>query len=221
MAYPKTPSPAGSPTTACPTICEPNKDPCTPPKATSSTTTRSSAIEELGKRYDICEIAYDRWGVVQMSQNLEGLGFTVVPFGQGFEDMSPPSKELMKLALEHRLAHGGHPVLAWMADYVTVRQDPAGNIKPDKQNSTEKIDGIVALVMALDRAIRGGSQPTGSVYNTRGLLVMRATRGVVPSESLPLRSLHPPCGGDTEIPKTPQVVRYAREAFPGVLQSAT
>ena len=153
MAYPKTPSPAGSPATACPTICEPNKDPCTPPKATSSTTTRSSAIEELGKRYDICEIAYDRWGVVQMSQNLEGLGFTVVPFGQGFEDMSPPSKELMKLALEHRLAHGGHPVLAWMADNVTIRQDPAGNIKLDKQNSTEKIDGIVALVMALDRAI--------------------------------------------------------------------
>ena len=94
-----------------------------------------------------------------MSQNLEGLGFTVVPFGQGFEDMSPPSKELMKLALEHRLAHGGHPVLAWMADNVTIRQDPAGNIKLDKQNSTEKIDGIVALVMALDRAIRGGSQP--------------------------------------------------------------
>lgn len=130
------------------------------------------AIEELGKRYDIREIAYDRWGAVQMSQNLEGLGFTVVPFGQGFKDMSPPSKELMKLALEHRLAHGGHPVLAWMADNVTVRQDPAGNIKPDKQKSTEKIDGIVALVMALDRAIRGGSQPAGSVYDTRGLLIL-------------------------------------------------
>nr|DAG19119.1 MAG TPA: Terminase large subunit [Caudoviricetes sp.] len=106
-----------------------------------------------------------------MSQNLEGLGFTVAPFGQGFKDMSPASKELMKLALEGRLAHGGHPVLAWMADNITVRQDPAGNIKPDKQKSTEKIDGIVALIMALDRAIRNsGSEDAESVYDGRGLL---------------------------------------------------
>lgn len=128
-------------------------------------------IEQLGLKYNIREIAYDRWGAVQMSQNLEGLGFTVVPFGQGFKDMSPASKELMKLALEGRLAHGGHPVLAWMADNITVRQDPAGNIKPDKQKSTEKIDGIVALIMALDRAIRNGSaEPAESVYDERGLL---------------------------------------------------
>lgn len=127
-------------------------------------------IEQLGTRYNIREIAYDRWGAVQMSQNLEGLGFTVVPFGQGFKDMSPPSKELMKLALEGRLAHGGHPVLAWMADNITIRQDPAGNIKPDKQKSTEKIDGMVALIMALDRALRHGGEPTESVYDERGLL---------------------------------------------------
>lgn len=108
-----------------------------------------------------------------MSQNLEGMGFTVVPFGQGFKDMSPPSKELMKLALEGRLAHGGHPVLAWMVDNIHVRTDPAGNIKPDKQKSTEKIDGVVATIMALDRAIRGGSANSGaSVYDSRGLLVL-------------------------------------------------
>ena len=68
-------------------------------------------IEELGKRYNIREIAFDRWGAVQMVQNLEGMGFTVVPFGQVFKDMSPPTKELMKLTLEQKLAHGGHPVL--------------------------------------------------------------------------------------------------------------
>ena len=130
-------------------------------------------IEQLGERFDIREIAFDRWGAVQMSQNLDGMGFTVVPFGQGFKDMSPPSKELMKLALEGRLAHGGHPVLAWMVDNIHVRQDPAGNIKPDKQKSTEKIDGVVATIMALDRAIRGGSSDTGtSVYDSRGLLVL-------------------------------------------------
>ncbi|WP_320917854.1 terminase large subunit [Enterocloster bolteae] len=127
-------------------------------------------IEELGTRYNIREIAFDRWGAVQMVQNLEGLGFTVVPFGQGFKDMSPPSKELMKLTLEQRLAHGGHPVLRWMMDNIFVRTDPAGNIKPDKEKSTEKIDGAVATVMALDRAIRNGSD-TGSVYDNRGILV--------------------------------------------------
>lgn len=57
------------------------------------------------------EIAFSRWGAVQMEQNLEGMGFTVVPFGQGFKDMSPPTKELMKPTLEQRIAHGGHPVL--------------------------------------------------------------------------------------------------------------
>lgn len=129
-------------------------------------------IEELGERFDIRQIAYDRWGAVQMSQNLEALGFTVVPFGQGFKDMSPPSKEFMKLALEGNLAHGGHPVLSWMVDNIHIRQDPAGNIKPDKQKSTEKIDGVVATIMALDRAIRCGNISTSSsVYDERGLLV--------------------------------------------------
>lgn len=127
-------------------------------------------IDELGKKYHIKEIAFDRWGAVQMVQNLEGLGFTVVPFGQGFKDMSPPSKELMKLTLEQKLAHGGHPVLRWMMDNIFVRTDPAGNIKPDKEKSAEKIDGAVATVMALDRAIRNGSN-SGSVYDGRGILV--------------------------------------------------
>ena len=127
-------------------------------------------IDDLGKKFHIKEIAFDRWGAVQMVQNLEGLGFTVVPFGQGFKDMSPPSKELMKLTLEKKLAHGGHPVLRWMMDNIFIRQDPAGNIKPDKEKSTEKIDGAVATVMALDRAIRNGSSAR-SVYDGRGILV--------------------------------------------------
>jgi len=127
-------------------------------------------IDGLGKKFHIKEIAFDRWGAVQMVQNLEGLGITVVPFGQGFKDMSPPSKELMKLTLEQKLAHGGHPVLRWMMDNIFVRTDPAGNIKPDKEKSTEKIEGAVATVMALDRAIRN-SGSAGSVYDDRGILV--------------------------------------------------
>lgn len=128
-------------------------------------------IEELGKKFHIREIAFDRWGAVQMVQNLEGLGFTVVPFGQGFKDMSPPSKRLMELVLEQKVAHGGHPVLRWMMDNIFVRTDPAGNIKPDKEKSTEKIDGAVATVMALDRAIRNEGIHGGSVYDERGILV--------------------------------------------------
>ncbi len=126
-------------------------------------------IELLGERFNIREIAYDRWGAVQMVQNLEGMGFTVVPFGQGFKDMSPPTKELMKLVLEEKIAHGGHPVLRWMMDNIFIRTDPAGNIKPDKQKSTEKIDGAVATIMALDRAIRCGNDNRSSVYDDRGI----------------------------------------------------
>lgn len=131
-----------------------------------------SFIENLGIRYNIREIAFDRWGAVQMSQNLDGMGFTVVPFGQGYKDMSPPTKELMKLTLEKKIAHGGNPVLRWMMDNIFIKTDPAGNIKPDKEKSSEKIDGAVATIMALDRAIRNEGNDGGSVYDERGILIL-------------------------------------------------
>ena len=129
-------------------------------------------IEELGKIYNIKGICFDRWGAMQMSQNLEGLGFEVIAFGQGYKDMSPATKELYNLVLSKKIAHGGHPVLRWMMDNIFIRTDPAGNIKPDKEKSTEKIDGAVALIMALDRAIRmGNNQNNDSIYDERGLIV--------------------------------------------------
>ena len=128
-------------------------------------------IERLGERFNIRDIAFDRWGATQMSQDLENMGFTVVPMGQGFASMSPPTKELMKLTLEKKIAHGGHPVLRWNMDNIFIRTDPAGNIKADKAKSTEKIDGAIAMIMALDRAIRCGNDTSGSVYDTSGLLV--------------------------------------------------
>jgi len=127
-------------------------------------------IEKLGEKFNIREIAFDRWGAVQMVQNLENMGFTVVPFGQGFKDMSPPTKELMKLTLEKKLIHGGHPILRWNMDNVFIKTDPAGNIKADKEKSTEKIDGVIATIMALDRAIRCGNNSSESVYDNRGIL---------------------------------------------------
>ena len=127
-------------------------------------------IVELGERFNIREIGYDRWNASMMVQALEEDGFNMIPFGQGFRDMSAPTKELMRLVLEHRINHGGHPVLRWNMDNAFVRTDPAGNIKIDKEKSTEKVDGAVAMVMALDRAMK--NQNNGSVYDTRGLLVL-------------------------------------------------
>lgn len=111
-------------------------------------------IEELASQYQISELAFDRWGAVQMSLELQEAGLTMIPFGQGFAQLSSPSKELLRLILEKRVRHGGHPIMRWMADNVMVEQDPAGNVKPSRRRSTEKIDGIVALIMGLDRALR-------------------------------------------------------------------
>ncbi len=110
--------------------------------------------------------------LIQKSKN-SGITKTHVQSGQGYKDMSPPTKELMKLTLEKKIAHDGHPVLRWMMDNIFIRCDPAGNIKPDKEKSTEKIDGAVAMIMALDRAIWCGSGDTGaSVYDERELLIL-------------------------------------------------
>ena len=84
--------------------------------------------------------------------------------------MSVPTKELMKLVLEQRIAHGGNEVMRWMVDNIFIRTDPAGNIKADKEKSTEKIDGAIAMIMALDRALR--NKDTTSVYNDRGILIL-------------------------------------------------
>ena len=125
----------------------------------------------LGEKYNIGEIAYDRWNASMMVQNLEDNGFTMVPFGQGFRDMSPPTKELMRLVLERKILHSGHPVLRWNMDNVFVRTDPAGNVKIDKEKSTEKVDGAVALVMALDRAMKN-LNAVSSIYDVRDMLTL-------------------------------------------------
>jgi len=108
-------------------------------------------IEELGKEYQIQEIAYDRWGSAQIIPHLEMMGFTVLVFGQGWKSMSNPTKAMLREILKGTLRHNNDPVLTWMADNLMVMTDAAANVKPDKEKSTEKIDGITALIMALDR----------------------------------------------------------------------
>jgi phage terminase large subunit-like protein len=127
-------------------------------------------LDTLAQRYRVREVAYDRWGATELIQRLQDGGLEVVPFGQGFASMSPPTKELLNLVLSHRLRHSGDAVSRWMADNLVVSQDSAGNLKPDKRKSTEKIDGMVALIMAIDRASR--RENTDSVYEERGLLVL-------------------------------------------------
>lgn len=125
-------------------------------------------IDEDAQVYDLSEIAFDRWGATKIVQEIEEHGLTCVQFGQGFASMSPPMKELERLILDKKLAHGNNPVLNWMADNLVVRQDPAGNIKPDKERSRERIDGMVALAMALDRALRNEGDGS-SVYDERDI----------------------------------------------------
>lgn len=128
-------------------------------------------IDQDAQAYDIREVAFDRWGATKIATELMERGGEdwLVQFGQGYVSMSPAMRELERLILEHKLAHGNNPVLTWMANNLVVRTDPAGNIKPDKEKSIERIDGMVALVMALDRALRH-EPPKRSVYETRGLV---------------------------------------------------
>ena len=127
-------------------------------------------INELGERFKIREIAIDRWNATQLAVQLQGDGFEVVTFGQGFRDMSGPTKELEKLVISGKLRHGNHPVLRWMASNVSVGTDAAGNLKPSKKKSTERIDGIVAGIMALGRAILQPQVPQSVYTETRGLV---------------------------------------------------
>lgn len=125
--------------------------------ATEGNTTDFRFIEaeilSLGREYDIGQLAFDRTFAGEIVRNLMDEGVPVVEFGQGFLSMGPASAEFMRLLLAGELQHGGDPVATWCASNVTARTDPAGNEKPDKLRSTERIDPIVALIMAVGRSM--------------------------------------------------------------------
>lgn len=129
-----------------------------------------SRINELSRKYDVRMIGFDPWNAQTFSDQLKDEdGLPIVEFRQGYQSMNEPSKAFEVLVASGDLIHGGNPVLRWMASNVSVRTDPAGNIKPDKERSTERIDGIVALVMAVGCANAYGSQGT-SIYEREALL---------------------------------------------------
>ena len=101
------------------------------------------------EKFDVQTVGFDRWGANDVVRRLGDEGLTCVPVGQGFASLSAPLKEMLRLVLSKRYVHGGNPVMRWMVDNLAVRMDPAGNVKPDKDRSAEKIDGVAAAVVAL------------------------------------------------------------------------
>jgi phage terminase large subunit-like protein len=115
-----------------------------------------AALRADAEVYDLRELAYDRWGATQLASELLDEGFPLIQAGQGFGTMSGPTKELLRLVASGAYRHGANPCVRWQVGNLIVRSDPSGNLKPDKSRSADKIDSMVAAIMALDRAIRGG-----------------------------------------------------------------
>ena len=128
-----------------------------------------AAILQLASVYDIQELAFDRTFAGEIIRNLADEGMTLVEFGQGFLSMGPAAAEFMRRVLARELQHGADPVADWCASNVSIRTDPAGNVKPDKERSIERIDPIVAVIMAVGRSM---AEPSGIYGDGRGLLIV-------------------------------------------------
>jgi phage terminase large subunit-like protein len=142
------------------------------PRRATSPTTPSSARRSstLGTRWEIGELGYDRWNATQLATDLTQDGASCIAIPQTSLGLGPAWRELEKLMLEHRVRHGGHPILRWMAGNVEVDTDSAGNQKPSKRLSSERIDGMVALTMAESR-LMAHLDEAPSVYEQRGAVV--------------------------------------------------
>ena len=128
-------------------------------------------VYQFAEQHQVMEVAVDRWNSTHLMTKLQEAGITPVPYGQGFASMTAPTKEMEKLVAGGQLRHDGNEVLRWMVGNTTVEMDGAGNLKPNKNKSAEKIDGVVALIMGLGRAMIGEGQ-AGSVYDKRGLVAL-------------------------------------------------
>jgi len=122
-------------------------------------------LRELFDEHDMKALAFDRWGMKHLQPWLIKAGFTdhevekFAPFGQGFRDMSPALRELESVLLNDKMAHGMHPVLRMCAANAVVQQDPAGNRKLAKDKSSGRIDGMVALAMAVGAMAKLSDEP--------------------------------------------------------------
>lgn len=128
-----------------------------------------SDLGKIASALSVSSVSFDRWGSKQLVTHLRDGGLNMVEMGQGFGSMSDPTKTLERLVLEERLRHAGNPVLRWAVRSLSVKMDPAGNLKPDRSKSTGRIDPAVALIMALDAWSRRPQRR--SAYEDRGLTV--------------------------------------------------
>jgi phage terminase large subunit-like protein len=129
-------------------------------------------IGEIAEHYEIIDIAVDPWNSQQLQQDLLADGFDVVPFRQGFVSMTDPTKKLEDMVLAKKIRHDGNRILRWCAANTVVDSDPAGNLKPTKKKSTDRIDGVVALIMAVGRMIAPKEAEYESVYKERGIVTI-------------------------------------------------
>ena len=128
-------------------------------------------VNTLRDVYAIAEVGFDSWNATQLANELQGDGVKVVETRQGYKTFSEPMKNFMGMVLNKQIEHFGNPVLGWNADNVAATMDPAGNVKPDKEKSKEKIDGIVATLMAMSRIV---SNPgvAQTPYSGRGIIFL-------------------------------------------------
>jgi phage terminase large subunit-like protein len=125
--------------------------------------------DSITSNFDLQSIAYDRWGATQIAINMTNDGAKVSKFGQGYTSMSYPTKEFKKMILGKEFAHDGNPVTRWMLSNVNIAMDAAGNIKVDKAKSRDKIDGIVASIMALGEYL---TEIENNPYSSRGVITI-------------------------------------------------
>lgn len=142
----------------------------TPGKAVDYDFVRKTVLEARAA-YKLEDVSYDRWGANETVTKLTHEGVRMISVGQGYVSLSAPTKELLRLLAEGQIQHGNHPVLRWMADGAAGQTDAAGNVKLAKDRSTTRIDGLVALVMALDGLTRRGLKRR-SVYEDRGMVTV-------------------------------------------------
>jgi phage terminase large subunit-like protein len=126
-------------------------------------------LHELSERFRIVELAYDRWNASHLINDLVADGLTCVPVGMGHATMNPACRELERAVAAGQLHHGAHPLLRWCAANTVVEMTAAGDVKPSKAKSSERIDLVSALLMGLSRWIAAPTRPP-SVYAARGLL---------------------------------------------------
>jgi phage terminase large subunit-like protein len=143
----------------------------TPGNVTDYDFVKEQVFADAGK-FQVLGLAIDRWNATQLANQLLGEGLPVVLFGQGFASMGAPTKELERMVMGHCFNHGNHPVLNWMASNAAVQADAAGNIKPAKDKSTEKIDGIVAEIMAIGLSMNTQGPPAKSYLETEVMVIL-------------------------------------------------